>query len=43
MDWRPVQGEPRLSPDDRWDRLKQIYVDHNNFIILSYIYKFVVK
>ena len=21
MDWRPVQGEPRLSPDDRWDRL----------------------
>ena len=22
MDWRPVQGVPRLSPDDRWDRLK---------------------
>jgi len=22
MDWRPVQGEPRLSPDDRWDRLQ---------------------
>ena len=20
--WRPVQGEPRLSPDDRWDRLQ---------------------
>ena len=22
MDWRPVQGEPRLSPDDRWYRLQ---------------------
>jgi len=22
MDLRPVQGVPRLSPDDRWDRLK---------------------
>ena len=22
MDWRPVQGVPRLSPSDRWDRLK---------------------
>ena len=22
MDWRPVQGVPRLSPNDRWDRLK---------------------
>ena len=22
MDWRPVQGVPRLSPDDRWDRLQ---------------------
>ena len=22
MDWRPVQGEPRLSPDDRWDRFQ---------------------
>ena len=22
MDWRPVQGVPRLTPDDRWDRLK---------------------
>ena len=22
MDWRPVQGEPRLSPDDRRDRLQ---------------------
>ena len=22
MDWRPVQGEPRLLPDDRWDRLQ---------------------
>ena len=21
-DWRPVQGEPRLSPDDCWDRLQ---------------------
>ena len=21
MDWRPVLGVPRLSPDDRWDRL----------------------
>ena len=21
MDWRPVQGVPRFSPDDRWDRL----------------------
>jgi len=21
MDWRPVQGVPRLSPDDCWDRL----------------------
>ena len=20
MDWRPVQGVPRLSPDDRWDK-----------------------
>jgi len=20
--WRPVQGVPRLSPDDRWDRLQ---------------------
>jgi len=20
MDWRPVQGVPRLLPDDRWDR-----------------------
>ena len=22
MDWRPVQGVPRLSPDDRWNRLQ---------------------
>ena len=22
MDWRPVQGVPRLSPDDHWDRLQ---------------------
>ena len=22
MDWRPVQGVPRLLPDDRWDRLQ---------------------
>jgi len=22
MDWRPVQGVPRLSPYDRWDRLQ---------------------
>jgi len=22
MDWRPVQGLPRLSPDDCWDRLQ---------------------
>ena len=22
MDWRPVQGVPCLSPDDRWDRLQ---------------------
>jgi len=22
MDWRSVQGVPRLSPDDRWDRLQ---------------------
>jgi len=22
MDWRPVQGVSRLSPDDRWDRLQ---------------------
>jgi len=22
MDWRPVQGVPRLSSDDRWDRLQ---------------------
>ena len=22
MDWRPVQGLPRLLPDDRWDRLQ---------------------
>ena len=22
MDWRPVQGVPRLSLDDRWDRLQ---------------------
>ena len=22
MDWRPVQGEPLLWPDDRWDRLQ---------------------
>ena len=22
MDWRPVQGTPRLSPDDCWDRLQ---------------------
>ena len=22
MDWRPVQGVPRLSPDDQWDRLQ---------------------
>jgi len=21
-DWRPVQGVPRLSPDDCWDRLQ---------------------
>jgi len=21
MDWRPVQGVPRLSPNDGWDRL----------------------
>jgi len=24
MDWRPVQGVPRLSPDDHWDRLQPI-------------------
>ena len=24
MDWRPVQGGPRLSPDDRWDRLQPL-------------------
>jgi len=23
MDWRPVQGVPRFSPNDRWDRLLQ--------------------
>ena len=22
MDWRPVQGVPRLSPKDCWDRLQ---------------------
>ena len=22
MDWRPVQGVPRLSPNERWDRLQ---------------------
>ena len=22
MDWRHEQGVPRLSPDDRWDRLQ---------------------
>ena len=22
MDWRPVQGVPCLSPDDRWDRIQ---------------------
>ena len=22
MDWRPVQGVPRLSPNDRWDKLQ---------------------
>jgi len=22
MDWRPVQGAPRLSPSDSWDRLQ---------------------
>ena len=22
MDWRPVQGVPRLSPSDDWDRLQ---------------------
>jgi len=22
MDWLPVQGVPRLSPNDRWDRLQ---------------------
>ena len=22
MDWRPVQGVPRLSPEDCWDRLQ---------------------
>ena len=22
MDWQPVQGVPRLSPNDRWDRLQ---------------------
>ena len=22
MDWRPVQGEPRLSPNHRWERLQ---------------------
>ena len=22
MDWRPVQGVPRLSPNDHWDRLQ---------------------
>ena len=22
MDWRPVQSEPRLSPDDSWDGLQ---------------------
>ena len=22
MDWRPIQGVPRLLPDDRWDRLQ---------------------
>jgi len=22
MDWRPVRGVPRLSPNDGWDRLQ---------------------
>jgi len=22
LDWRPVQGVPRLSPDDHWDMLQ---------------------
>ena len=22
MDWQPLQGEPRLSPNDSWDRLQ---------------------
>ena len=22
MDWQPVQGVPRLSPNDSWDRLQ---------------------
>ena len=22
MDWRPVQGVPRLSPNDSWDKLQ---------------------
>jgi len=22
IDWRPVQGVPRLSPNDNWDRLQ---------------------
>ena len=24
MDWRPVQGDPRLSPNDSWDKLQPL-------------------
>ena len=33
MDWRPVQGEPRLSPDDRWDRF--VFHKENRKILYS--------
>ena len=27
IDWRPVQGGPRLSPNDSWDKLQYSYDD----------------
>jgi len=35
MDWWPVQGVPRLSPNDSWDRLQPPPGGHRIWIILE--------
>ena len=32
MDWRPVQGVPRLSPNDSWDRLQHTRDSHGEAV-----------